>query len=38
MAVIQCPHCKEGVELEDGASGLFDCHFTLNVYSDTPFD
>jgi endogenous inhibitor of DNA gyrase (YacG/DUF329 family) len=27
MVVIQCPHCGEDVELEDGASGLFDCPF-----------
>jgi hypothetical protein len=25
MVEIQCPHCEEDVELEDGASGLFDC-------------
>ena len=25
MVVIQCPHCEEDVELEDGALGLFDC-------------
>ena len=25
MVEIQCPHCDEDVELEDGASGLFDC-------------
>lgn len=25
MVVIQCPHCVEDVELEDGAFGLFDC-------------
>ncbi len=25
MVVIQCPHCGKNVELEDGASGLFDC-------------
>jgi len=25
MVVIQCPHCVEDIELEDGASGLFDC-------------
>ena len=27
MVVIQCPHCGEDVELEDGASGLFDCPY-----------
>ncbi len=25
MVEIQCPHCEEDIELEDGASGLFDC-------------
>ena len=25
MVVIQCPHCEKDIELEDGASGLFDC-------------
>ena len=25
MVEIQCPHCDEDIELEDGASGLFDC-------------
>mgnify|MGYP001290857382 FL=1 len=27
MVVIQCPHCVEDLELEDGASGLFDCPY-----------
>ena len=27
MVVIQCPHCGEDVELEDGTSGLFDCPY-----------
>tara|TARA_B100000073_G_scaffold300696_1_gene267225 strand:- start:78 stop:485 length:408 start_codon:yes stop_codon:yes gene_type:complete len=27
MVVIQCPHCVEDIELEDGASGLFDCPY-----------
>ena len=27
MVVIQCSHCGEDVELEDGASGLFDCPY-----------
>ena len=27
MVVIQCPHCEEDIELEDGASGLFDCPY-----------
>jgi len=25
MVEIQCPHCEEDIELEDGISGLFDC-------------
>lgn len=25
MVVIQCPHCSMEVELDGGASGLFDC-------------
>ncbi|MDA8715514.1 hypothetical protein N9V58_00095 [Candidatus Poseidoniales archaeon] len=25
MVVIQCPHCRLEVELDDGVSGLFDC-------------
>ena len=25
MAIIQCPHCQEEVELGIGAFGLFDC-------------
>ena len=27
MVVIQCPHCAEDVELQDGTSGLFDCPY-----------
>ena len=27
MVVIQCPHCEEDIELEDGVSGLFDCPY-----------
>jgi len=27
MVEIQCPHCAKDVELEDGASGLFDCPY-----------
>lgn len=25
MVEIQCPHCEEDIELEDGVFGLFDC-------------
>jgi hypothetical protein len=27
MHLIQCPHCGEDIELEDGASGLFVCPY-----------
>jgi len=27
MVEIQCPHCDEGIELEDDVFGLFDCPF-----------
>ena len=27
MVVIQCPQCEKDIELEDGASGLFDCPY-----------
>jgi hypothetical protein len=27
MVEIQCPHCDENIELEDGSYGLFDCPF-----------
>jgi len=27
MVMIQCPHCEEDVELEDGMSGSFDCPY-----------
>ena len=33
MVVIQCPHCREDVELEDGVFGLFSC-----PYCDEEFD
>lgn len=32
MVVIQCPHCGEDVELEDDASGLFDCPLCGNNF------
>jgi len=34
MVEIQCPHCEEDVELEDGVFGLFDCPRTgcLNAH------
>jgi uncharacterized Zn-finger protein len=27
MVEIQCPHCDEDIELEDGSYGLFDCPY-----------
>ena len=27
MVVIECPHCEEHIELDDDASGLFECPF-----------
>jgi len=27
MHLIQCPHCGEDIELEDGASGMFVCPY-----------
>ena len=27
MVEIECPHCDEGIELEDDVFGLFDCPF-----------
>jgi len=33
MAVIQCPHCGEDIELEDGAVGLFDCPYCDEDFS-----
>ena len=32
MVVIQCPNCGKDVELEDGASGLFDCPYCSEVF------
>ncbi len=32
MVVIQCPHCGDDVELEDGESGLFDCPYCKNEF------
>ena len=33
MVIIQCSHCGEDVELEDGISGLFDCPYCDNEIS-----
>ena len=38
MVVIQCPHCGEDVELEDGASGLFDCPHCEQDFSYGDYD
>jgi hypothetical protein len=27
MVEIQCPHCEDDIELEDGVFGLFDCPY-----------
>ena len=27
MVVVQCPHCVEDIELEDGSFGLFECPY-----------
>ena len=35
MIEIQCPHCGKDVELEDGASGLFDCPYCSEVFEYT---
>ena len=36
MVVIQCPHCYKDVELEDEASGLFDCPYCNNEFEYEP--
>ena len=38
MVEIQCPHCGEDVELEDGASGLFDCPHCEQDFSYGDYD
>ena len=38
MVVIQCSHCGEDVELEDGVSGLFDCPYCDNEISFGDYD
>jgi hypothetical protein len=32
MVEIQCPHCEEGIELEDEVFGLFDCPHCNNEF------
>ncbi len=32
MVEIQCPHCEEDIELEDGVFGLFDCPHCNNEF------
>tara|TARA_B100001758_G_C18067692_1_gene431532 strand:+ start:195 stop:602 length:408 start_codon:yes stop_codon:yes gene_type:complete len=37
MVEIQCPHCGEDIELEDEASGLFDCPYCNDEFAwDSP--
>ena len=38
MVEIQCPHCGEDVELEDGDSGLFDCPHCEQDFSYGDYD
>ena len=38
MVVIQCSHCGEDVELEDGTSGLFDCPHCEQDFSYGDYD
>lgn len=32
MVVIECPHCDEDLEMDDGAHGLFECPYCGNDY------
>jgi hypothetical protein len=32
MVVIECPHCDEDLEMDDGAHGLFECPYCKNEY------
>jgi uncharacterized Zn finger protein (UPF0148 family) len=32
MVVIECPHCNEDLEMDDGAHGLFECPYCKNEY------
>ena len=32
MVVIECPHCDEDLEMDDGAYGLFECPYCGNDY------
>ena len=32
MVVIECPHCNEDLEMDDGAHGLFECPYCQNEY------
>ena len=32
MVVIECPHCDEDLEMDDGAHGLFECPYCQNEY------
>ena len=32
MVVIECPHCDEEIEMDDGAFGLFECPYCEGEY------
>ena len=32
MVVIECPHCSEDIEMDDGAYGLFECPYCEGEY------
>ena len=36
MPVVQCPHCVEDVELEDGSFGLFECPYCDDEFEHEP--
>lgn len=36
MPVVQCPHCVEDVELEDGSFGLFECPYCDDEFEFEP--
>ena len=33
MAIIQCPHCEEDIELDAGSAGLFECPYCSERFS-----
>lgn len=32
MVELQCPHCNEDIELDDGDSGLFNCPIAMKIF------